>query len=253
MHHDKGDGIPGIPGVPTGIDAVLATVRVPVAGHGAPTAAERLTRARARAANASGRPAKALATHAAIAPAHSSCEPEQACRELDLTAVLVLDTCRAAAALARLTDDRALEAEGALVFACLLHLTARYDAARFWWRLAAGAGSHVAAYCLCLHHRRYGEYRDADYWREQAARLRAEHLRTEHPAEPAHEPGPQQPLLPEDVRSSLIAQCHRGERPRLPHSLEAAVNRLVVDSDDTDFGEIPQPSGGLVRDLTQQR
>jgi len=244
MHQDG-----GIPAIPSGIDAMLATARVPVAGRGTPTAAERLTRARARAADAPSRAAKALATHAAIAPAHSSCEPEQARRELDLTAVLVLDTCRAAAALARLTDDPALEAEGALVFACLLHLTARNDAARFWWRLAAGAGSHVAAYCLCLHHRRYGEYRDADYWREQAARLRVE-----HPPEPAHEQGAsQQPLLSEDVHSGLIAQCHRGERPRLPHSLEAAVNRLVVDSDDTDFGEIPQPSGGLVRDLTQQR
>jgi len=240
MHQDSG--------IPTGIDAMLAAVRVPPAVHGTPTAAERLIRARARAAAAPPRQAHALATHAAIAPAHSSCEPEQALRELDLMAVLVLDTSRAAASLTRLTDDRLLEAEGALVFACLLHLTARNDAARFWWRLAAGAGSHVAAYCLCLHHRRYGEYRDADYWRNQAARLR-----TEHQSGPLHEPVAQQPLLSEAVRSSLIAQCHKGERPRLPHPLEAAVNRLVVDSDDSDFGEIPQPSGGLVRDLTQQR
>lgn len=234
--------------IPSGIDAVLATARVPVAGHGTPTAAERLIRARARAADAPARHAKALATHAAIAPAHSSCEPEQALRELDLTAVLVLDSSRAAASLSRLTDDGSLEGEGALVFACLLHLTARNDAARFWWRLAAGAGSHVAAYCLCLHHRQYGEYRDADYWRKQAARLRSDDR-----SEPAHESAPQQPLLSEDVRRELIAQCHRGERPRLPNSLEAAVNRLAVEGDDTDFGEIPQPSGRLVRDLTQKR
>ena len=245
MHQDR--GIPGGES-PVGIDAVLATARVPVAGPGAPTAAERLIRARSRAADGPGRQPKALATHAAIAPAHSSCEPEQALRELDLTAVLVLDAPRAAAALCRLTEDCPLEAEGALVFACLLHLTARNDAARFWWRLAAGAGSHVAAYCLCLHHRRYGEYRDADYWRMQAA-----YLRTDRPRDPAHAAEPQQPLLPDDVRRDLIAQCHRGERPRLPHSLEAAVNRLDVDCDDTDFGEIPQPSGRLVRDLTQQR
>lgn len=240
MHQDDG--------VPAGIDAMLATVRVPVAGRATPSAAERLSRARARAADTPSRPAKALATHAAIAPAHSSCEPEQALRELDLTAVLVLDAARAAASLSRLTDDHPLEAEGALVFACLLHLTGRNDAARFWWRLAAGAGSHVAAYCLCLHHRRYGEYRDADYWRGQAARLRAEHQ-----PESVPEAVPSRPLLAEDVHSDLMAQCHRGERPRLPHAMEAAVNRLVVDSDDMDFGEIPQPSGRLVRDLTQQR
>jgi hypothetical protein len=222
-----------------GIDALLAAVRVPVASGGTPTAEERLARASART-------AKALATHAAIAPAHSFCEPEQALRELDLTTVLVLGTSQAATLLSRLTDERSLESEGALVFACLLHLTARDDAARFWWRLAAGAGSHVAASCLCLHHRRYGEYRDADYWREQAARLRAEH----RPGL-AREPAPRQPLLPEDVRRELIAQCHKGERPRLPNVLEAAVNRLVVDSVDADFGEIPQPSARLVRDLTR--
>jgi hypothetical protein len=238
-----------------GIDTLLADIWVPVAGRGTPTADERLARARARAraraANAPGRyadtPATTLATHEAIAPAHSSCEPEQALRELDLTAVLVLDTPHAAAFLLRLTDGRSLETEGALVFACLLHLTGRNDAARFWWRLAAGAGSHVAAYCLCLHHRRYGEYRDADYWREQAARLRADHR-----PDPAREPAPQQPLLPEDVRRELFAQCHKGERPRLPRALEAAVDRLVVDGDDADFGEIPQPSGRLVSDLTRQ-
>lgn len=234
--------------MPDGIDALLRTVRVPFVGRRTPTADERLARARIRVGDAPVRPGKPLATHAAIAPAHSSCEPEQALRELDLTAVLVLDSSQAADSLSRLADQRSFEGEGALVFACLLHLTARNDAARFWWRLAAGAGSHVAAYCLCLHHRRYGEYRDADYWRAQATCLRAEL----EPG-PARDPAGQQDLLAEDVRCDLFAQCHRGERPRLPHVLEAAVNRLVVDSDDADFGEIPQPSGRLVRDLTQRR
>jgi hypothetical protein len=230
----------------TGIDALLARAWVPVAGRGTPTAGERLARARARAAaNAPDRYATALATHAAIAPAHSSCEPEQALRELDLTAVLLLGA-STAASLSCLADGRSLDAEGALVFACLLHLTARDEAARFWWRLAAGAGSHVAAYCLCLHHRRHGEYQDADYWRDQAARLRAEHR-----TGPARGHGPEQPLLPERVRRDLIAQCHKGDRPRLPRALETAVNRLVVDGDDVDFGEIPQPSGRLVEELAK--
>jgi len=207
----------------TGIDALLAAAWVPVAGRGTPTVGERLARAMARAADTPDRYANALATHAAIAPAHSSCEPEQALRELDLTAVLVLDTAKAAASPSRLADGRPLETEGALVFACLLHLTARDDAARFWWRSAAGAGSHVAAYCLCLHHRRHGEYQDADHWRDRAAHLRAEH----HPY-PAREHGPEQPLLPEDVRRDLIAQCHKGDRPRLPLALETAVRDLAT-------------------------
>src|SRR5438270_1915172 len=129
-----------------GIDALLADAWVPVAGRGTPTVGERLARAMARAADAPNRYANALATHAAIAPAHSSCEPEQARRELDLTAVLLLDAPGAATSLSRLADGHCLEAEGAAVFACLLHLTARDEAAQFWWRLAAGAGSHVAAY-----------------------------------------------------------------------------------------------------------
>lgn len=231
----------------TGIDALLADAWVPVAGRGAPTVGERLAHAMVRAADAPDRYANALATHAAIAPAHSSCEPEQALRELDLTAVLLLDDSRAAASLSRLAEGRFLEPEGAAVFACLLHLTARDDAAHFWWRFAAGAGSYVAAYCLCLHHRRHGEYQDADYWRDQAARLRAERKPC-----PAREHGTEQPLLPEDVRRDLIAQCHRGDRPRLPLALETAVNRLAVDSDDADFGEIPQPSGRLVQDLAMK-
>lgn len=229
----------------TGIDALLADAWVPVAGRAAPTVGERLARAMSRTPDAPDRYPNALATHAAIAPAHSSCEPEQALRELDLTAVLLLGG-SGAASLSRLSDGCSPDAEGAVVFACLLHLTASDDAAHFWWRLAAGAGSHVAAYCLCLHHRRYGQYQDADYWRDQAARLRAEHR-----PDPAREHGPEQPLLREDVRRDLIAQCHRGDRPRLPLALESAVNRLVVDSDDADFGEIPQPSGRLVQDLAR--
>jgi hypothetical protein len=230
----------------SGIDALLAAAWVPVAGRGTPTVSERLAHAKVRAADAPGRCVNALATHAAIAPAHSSCEPEQALRELDLTAVLLLDDSRAAARLSGLADGRSLEAEGAVVFACLLHLTARENAAHFWWRFAAGAGSHVAAYCLCLHHRRHGEYQDSDYWRDQAARLRVEHR-----PDPAREYGTEQPLLPEDVRRDLIAQCHKGNRPRLPLALETALNRLAVDSDDVDFGEIPQPSTQLVHDLAK--
>ncbi|MFF2751355.1 hypothetical protein ACFVVA_38200 [Kitasatospora sp. NPDC058048] len=63
------------------------------------------------------------------------------------------------------------EPQGALVFACLLDLSGRHHSATWWWQFAAGAGSHLAAYCMYLHHLRRGELRDADNWFHQAACL----------------------------------------------------------------------------------
>ena len=61
-------------------------------------------------------------------------------------------------------DDRHLDVDGALVFACLLHLTDHRESAQFWWQLAAGAGHRAAAYCLHLHHLALGETREARHW-----------------------------------------------------------------------------------------
>lgn len=55
--------------------------------------------------------------------------------------------------------DRGLDVDGALVFACLLHLTGQRQSALSWWQLAAGTGSRAAAYCLHLHHLSLGEPR----------------------------------------------------------------------------------------------
>ncbi|GGZ03579.1 hypothetical protein [Streptomyces poonensis] len=65
---------------------------------------------------------------------------------------------------AALQDDRHLDVDGALVFACLLHLTDHRESAQFWWQLAAGAGHRAAAYCLHLHHLALGETREARHW-----------------------------------------------------------------------------------------
>ncbi|MFF5010888.1 hypothetical protein ACFY3G_49900 [Streptomyces phaeochromogenes] len=62
------------------------------------------------------------------------------------------------------TDDGHLDVDGALVFACLLHLTDHRESAQFWWQLAAGAGHRAAAYCLHLHHLALGEAREARHW-----------------------------------------------------------------------------------------
>ncbi|MDX3698055.1 hypothetical protein PV726_49570 [Streptomyces europaeiscabiei] len=61
-------------------------------------------------------------------------------------------------------DERHLDVDGALVFACLLHLTDHRESAQFWWQLAAGAGHRAAAYCLHLHHLSLGETREARHW-----------------------------------------------------------------------------------------
>jgi hypothetical protein len=56
---------------------------------------------------------------------------------------------------------------GAAVFACVLYLGEQPESAQFWWQLAAGAGSRMAAYCLHLHHRALGETREAQHWYRQ--------------------------------------------------------------------------------------
>ncbi|MFJ9416558.1 MULTISPECIES: hypothetical protein [unclassified Streptomyces] len=167
---------------------------------------------------------------------------DEATHELELACALVVNAAAAAASLERLVDDHRIDPEGALVFACLLHITGRFDAAHFWWHFGAGAGSRTAAYCLYLAHRRDGDYRDADYWRGQAAHAPDE----ERPAVAAFD---EKQLLPDSARHNLLVQWHSGLAPTLPTALENVINRLVVEGDDEDFGEIPRPSPTLVRDL----
>jgi hypothetical protein len=215
---------------PDEIDRLLTDAWIPAINGEVSSAAQRLERARRF-----GAPERALATHAAVAPAHSACEPEQAHRELDLTVALILDVPHAPAMLSSLIDQQRFEPEGAAVFACLLYLAARDEQARGWWQLAAGAGSRNAAFCLCLHHRRYGEYRDAQHWRHQAAGLRTH--ASAHPV-PTHPDS--HPLLPKNLGKDLIAKCHRGERPGLPRSIEADIRRFTVEGADAHFDEIPR-------------
>ncbi len=211
------------------IDALLANAEI-LSNYDhsrAPTAAERIARAATR-----NRPG------AAVCPASPSEEDDRALRQLDLISAQVLNTPQAATWLSRLDNTRHIEPEGALVFACLLHLAGREDGAQFWWQFAAGSGSHAAATCLSFHHRRNAAFRDADYWHEQAERLLAK------PAErnPMTTQAAGQPLLPDHIAQELLAQCERGVRPRLPAELEEVIDQLVIEYDDADFGGIPQPS-----------
>jgi hypothetical protein len=177
-------------------------------------------------------------------------ECEQAAHDLDLAVSLVVNAPEAAASLARLVDDQdSIAPEGALVFGCLLHLARYREAAQFWWQFAAGGGSRTAAFCLCLHHRRHGEFRDADYWRAQSARL-AQRAHTQGAAPSRRQRPAARPLLPDGVRHGLLSECHGGGHPRLPHALESVIHRLPVLDDDEDFGEIPQPARDLAGHLT---
>jgi hypothetical protein len=171
----------------------------------------------------------------------------RAARQLAVTDVLVLSSPKAAGRLGRLVNDhRLIDPRGALVFACLLQVSGRDEGATFWWRFAAGAGSHHAAWCLYLEHRSRGEARDADYWLDQARSL-STLARTTPP--PGLTEEADRPLLPPDVREAIRAQCDRGDRPRLPHRLEEVMRRLRVDGD-ADYPEVPQPCRDLPDALT---
>jgi hypothetical protein len=155
-----------------------------------------------------------------------------ATRELDLISAQVLNG-PDATKLAELDNSKQIEPEGALVFACLLYIVGREDGAQFWWQFAAGGGSSSAATCLSLYHRRSGASKHADHWREQARLV-------DDP--PGCDPRPpRRPLLPEDIANNLLAQCQRGQRPRLPSEIEEVIKELVTEYD-ADFGGIPKPS-----------
>lgn len=182
----------------------------------------------------------------AAAPAPGPTAHERAGHELGLVCALVLGAGEAASSLDRLANDRRqIEPEGALVFACLLHVSCYGPAAEFWWRFAAGGGSRTAAYCLYLSHRRHGEFRDAEFWREQAR-----HGPERRPASPGVLGGRR--LLPDEVCRALLAQWHSGLPPQLPPALETVIHRLSVDGADADYGEIPQPSPDLLERLASR-
>ncbi|MFE5325994.1 hypothetical protein ACFRCG_06245 [Embleya sp. NPDC056575] len=176
---------------------------------------------------------------------------ERAARQLAVTDVLVLTSPGAAVRLGGLVNDhRLIDPRGALVFACLLHVSGRDEGAMFWWRFAAGAGSHHAAWCLYLKHRSRGEARDADYWLDQARVLSA--LTRATPPPPFTPTEDDRPLLPADARETIRAQCERGDRPRLPQRLETVVRRLRVEGD-ADHPSVPRPCRSLPDALTTAR
>ncbi|WP_331738397.1 hypothetical protein [Embleya sp. NBC_00896] len=173
---------------------------------------------------------------------------ERAAVDLRLASALVLNAGRAAEALAWLADTQRVDADGALVFACLLYLTGRQEAAQFWWQFAGGAGNRTAANCLDLYHRSHGRAVEAEHWRRQG-RILADLASPEVPATPID--CEDRPLLAAHIRHGLIAACRRGDDPRLPPAVDGVLRGLAVEADDDDFGTVPRPTKALPADLAR--
>nr|WP_237554993.1 hypothetical protein [Streptomyces sp. SID4948] len=172
-------------------------------------------------------------------------DQEQAAHELGLATALVLAMPTAAASLGRLANDRCIHPEGALVLGALLYVSGHRDGSQFWLQFAAGGGNYTSASLLSLLHRSRGEVLDAEIWRRQAETLATAHRQdfVQRVLDPADA------LLPRWVRDDIIARCHEGLDLRLPPRLAAVIHQLPVDSDDPEYGEVPQVSVSLLRQL----
>ncbi|MFJ4591735.1 MULTISPECIES: hypothetical protein [unclassified Kitasatospora] len=181
------------------------------------------------------------------APSPLSSEHKQAAHELDLAASLVLSMPSAAASLGLLVNAEQIHPEGALVLGALLYVAGHRDGAQFWWQFAAGGGSYTSASFLSLLHRSIGEFLDAEVWRQQAEALAT------NPRPPQRVLSTPHALLPAQVLTDILARCHYGLDVKLPPRLAAVIHQLPVAGDDPEYGELPQMSSTLVRDLTDER
>nr|WP_237308153.1 hypothetical protein [Streptomyces sp. SAT1] len=184
-------------------------------------------------------------TRLLAAPSPLPSDQEQAAHELDLAAALILAMPTAAASLTLLANSRRIHPEGALVLGALLYISGHRDGSQFWLQFAAGSGNHTAASLLSLLHRALGEVLDAETWRRQADTL-ADTRRRQRVQKVLDA---SDTLLPHAMRADIIARCHEGLDVRLPPRIAAVLHQLPVDSDDPEYGEVPQVSASLVREL----
>ncbi|WP_327691079.1 hypothetical protein OG870_17325 [Streptomyces sp. NBC_00461] len=187
---------------------------------------------------------QALASPMPSSGSHSAWAPlmlhERAAHDLRALCQGVIHDDDAARRLARF--DTARDPGGALAFACLLMLADREEGAQFWLQFAAGGGQATGALCLYLLHLRRGEWRDAQHWARQMARLE-------------HEPWQYSPIAHEIVETSsatggvtvlIDLPDHQVAVPEA--AVRDALEDLDVDLID-EFGAIPQPSPELPHQL----
>lgn len=125
--------------------------------------------------------------------------------------------------------------DGALPFACLLHLAGQEEGAQFWWQYAAGAGSVTAALCLYLLHLRQGDMRDAQHWADQIHRLNGIGWNGYTPV-PHHAVTDGGPTVHYTLPAPPPALCERAVR-EVVHDLDALY--------DGGLGPVPQPVPAL--------
>jgi hypothetical protein len=194
--------------------------------------------------------------------------PQQAARDLrELSAYVISDT-RAAGLVAWLASHRRLNPDGALVFACLLHLADREDSAENLWQFAAGADKPAAAACLHLLHLKRGDVRDARHWAMQTTVIEALVARTKKarrqdrvstrcrhtPASRLHNSIPDTARLLHTLHGSESSDftfaAFRACTGALPHSLAQAIQRLHTDAD-PEYGPITWPDQNLAAQLRE--
>lgn len=149
------------------------------------------------------------------------------------------------------TGDLDLMIQGALLFGCLLHLSAHPISAIFWWKLAAGAGDPTAATCLYLQHVIRGDNHEGFLWFNQAIAL-------DRAAQPQSPP----PSLPDidgwhQIVARLLPAHHSLTSTPIPCAdLAPALDRLVTrfdyDQGDPDIdldGIAARPDPSFTRSL----
>ncbi|MFC8520128.1 hypothetical protein [Streptomyces sp. NPDC057257] len=165
---------------------------------------------------------------------------ERAAQDLRALCQGVIHDDDAARRLARF--DAARDPGGALAFACLLMLADREEGAQFWLQFAAGGGQATGALCLYLLHLRRGEWRDAQHWARQMARLE-------------QEPCQYTPVAHEILETSsatggvTVFIDLPDDQAAVPEdAVKGALEDLDVDQIE-EFGAIPQPSPELPHQL----
>lgn len=159
----------------------------------------------------------------------------QAAMDLHTLSSVVIHDHDASNYVSRLVNDRRIDPDGALIFACLLDLAQHEEGAQFWWQFAAGAGSATSAYCLYLMHLRRGEQRDAEHWARQIQQL-------------DDEPDQYRPRIEE--LKAWRDDPYQGDPSHSPTALRRAIDELDSSCDD-DYGRVPQPDPALAERLEE--
>ncbi|MFG2891170.1 hypothetical protein [Streptomyces sp. NPDC048248] len=184
-------------------------------------------------------PPTPFAAHGHPAPASRR---ERAARQLRALSTWTIRGPHAAQHIAGLATTHQIDPDGAMAFACLLHLADRDELAEFLWQFAAGAGKPASAECLYLLHLTRGELRHARHWERQAADL-------ESAAADPHRPSPPPPSTrePEPLTSLMLLRALQILRRQEP-----ATERWTTATFHTRAGTLSRSLAAAVQGLTTE-